>query len=314
LVERPILVLQAAGLFLLGAALYLVIPIRALFGPPEVYGALLTWDGLSSLITGAQFRGDMHFGTVDSVVAAWRALPGVVAHAVSRSNVVLVGGGLAGGLVLLLRDRWAGLMLSLIVVVNVYVYAGYLGDLDHYLLISWLVLAVWLTIAAEAVVARIGTRRWASALAQVFLVVLPLSIAASNWVAHDESANRLGEEFSATVFAALPPNAVLLTYWDTLTTLSYVHCIEGARPDLSLRSYDPAARVTCDPVEGPLEDAATSRPVFALFAFDRDLDPLRDSFDLVPGPAIVIPYGRRFPDRQSVLYRLEPKEPSGQTP
>jgi hypothetical protein len=205
-------------------------------------------------------------------------------------------------------------MLVSIVLVNVYVYAGYLGDLDHYLLMSWLVLAVWLTIAAEAVVARIGSRRRVSALAQLLLVLVPVSIAASNWADHDQSANRLGEDFSATVFAALPQNAVLLTYWDTLTNLSYVHCVEGVRPDLSLRSYDPAARVTCDPVEGQLEDVATSRPVFALFAFDRDVDPLRDSFDLVPGPVITLPYGRRFPDRQGVLYRLELRDPSADAP
>ena len=56
-----------------------------------------------------------------------------------------------------------------------------------------------------------------------------------------------GERFAAQVFAALPPNAVLVTYWDALTPLSYKHCVEGVRPDVTLRAYDEAALVTCDP-------------------------------------------------------------------
>lgn len=305
--ERPILLAQAALLFLIGPALYLVIPIRALFGPAEVYGSLLTWDGLSGLISGAQFRSDMHFGTAESVATAWRAIPGVVAQLQDRSNIAFVYGGLVGVAILLIRDRWAGALLALIAMANVYVYAGYLGDLEHYLLVSWLVLTVGLAFAAETLVARLGAWRGAGAVAQLILLLLPLSIVAGNWSSHDQSANQAGQAFAETVFAALPRDAVLLTYWDALTNLSYVHCVEGERPDLSLRAYDPAARVTCDPLEDPLEDVVTRRPVFALFAFDSDLDPLRGSFDLVPGPLLDLPYGRRLPDRTGVLYRLEPK-------
>ena len=113
---------------------------------------------------------------------------------------------------------------------------------------------------------------------------------------------------------ALPPDAVLLTYWDALTNLSYVHCVEGERPDLSLRSYDPAARVTCDPVQGELEEVAASRPVYALFAFDRDLEPLRGSFDLIGEADLALPYGGRGLDHAGVLYRLQLKGISGQSP
>ncbi len=314
LLKRPILLVQAVMLFLVGPALYLVIPIRALFGPSEIYGSLLTWDGLSSLISGAMFRRDMHFGTVESLGAALRAIPEVVSQIQARSNIVFVYGGLIGAVILLLRDRWAGTLLASIVLVNAYVYAGYLGNLDHYLLVSWLILAVWLAVAAETLAAQIGARRGVGAVAQALMLLLPLSIAVGNWAGHDQSANRVGEQFSAAVFAALPPNAVLLTYWDALTDLSYVHCVEGQRPDLSLRAYNPAARVTCDPVQDPLEDVATRRPVFALFAFESELEPLRGSFDLIPGQVLALPYGGRELDSSGVLYRLEPKGLSWHTP
>ncbi len=307
--ERPVVVLQAAALLLAGVALYAVIPLRALAGPPSVYGSLLTWEGFSGLVSGAMFRSDMHFGSAASFAAAWSSIPGVVGQLISRSNIVFLVVGLAGGLILVVRDRWAGLMLAVVLVVNVYVFSNYLGDLDHYLLVTWLVLAVWLAVAAEWLVAaiqrRLGDR---SADLELLVVVLPIILLAANWTDHDQSSNTLGEQFSATVFAQLPPNAVLLTYWDALTNLSYEHCIDGERPDVSLRAYDTAARVTCDAVDGDLTDVARTRPVFALFPFPDDLAGVVDDFDLVPGPTLAIPYGNRVLDFQGTLYRLVPRQ------
>jgi hypothetical protein len=304
--EQPALLVQAGLLFLAAASLYLFIPLRALAGPPEVYGPLLTWDGLSGLISGAQFRGDMHFGSMESLRVAWNALPGVAVQFQTYGNAVFLVLGLAGAAIQLVRDRWAAFMLGLLALMSVYVFANYLGDLDHYLLVAWFALAVWLAVAAEALVVatvdRLGPR---AADIRVVLVLLPIVIAASNWAIRDQSANRAGDEFAPTVFAQLPPNAVLLTYWDALTNLSYAHCIEGARPDLSLRAFDPAARVTCDQVTGPLEDVARQRPVYALFVFEGELDRLRGSFELVPVTTLDLPWGRRYLDQSGVLYRLE---------
>jgi Protein of unknown function (DUF2723) len=310
LAERPVLLLQAVLLFLAGVSLYLFIPLRAMAGPPEVYGALQTWDGVSSLITGAQFRGDMHFGSVESLSTAWRALPGVVGQIQGQSSWAFLALGLLGGAIQLVRDRWAALMLALMALVSVYVFVNYLGDLDHYLLVTWFVLAVWVAIALEALVsafaAWLGHRTpWTIAAAQVVLLALPVAVAMANWASHDESANHVGDDFAPRVFGYLPANAVLLTYWDALTNLSYAHCIEGERPDLSLRAFDPAARVTCDRVSGSLEDVARDRPIYALFFIEGELDRLRGSFDLVPVAPLALPWGRRYLDQTGVLYRLE---------
>jgi hypothetical protein len=307
--ERPVVLLQAAGLVLAGVALYVVIPLRALAGPPSVYASLLTWDGFSSLVSGAMFRGDMHFGSPESFAAAWSSIPDVVDQFVSRANVVFLAVGLAGGVILLVRDRWAGLMLGLLVAANVYVFANYFGNLDHYLLTSWLIVAVWVAVAGEWLISSIQDRLGERAAGmEILLVVLPVVLAAANWAGHDQSTNTIGEQFSRTVFAELPPNAVLLTYWDALTNLSYEHCIDGERPDVSLRAYDTAARVTCDPVTGDLIDVARTRPVYALFPFPDDLAGVVDDFDLVPGPTLAIPYGGRVLDFSGTLYRLVPRQ------
>ena len=139
--------------------------------------------------------------------------------------------GIVGLVVILVGDRWFGLLLVLLSVVNVYFYANYLGDLPHYLLTTWLILAIGLAVAGEAVV-QAGID-WFGARAAGAPVrgrsSSRSSLFATNWSVHDQSANHDGEKFAAEVFAALPPNAVLITYWDALTT-SELRALQRGRP------------------------------------------------------------------------------------
>ena len=181
-------------------------------------------------------------------------MPHVIDHLVATSNVVFLALGLFGIVLLVVRDRWFGSLLIVLGVINVYFYANYLGDLLHYLLATWLILAIGLAISRRlgGEPARRGgrdaRRRSCSSRSS------PCRSCCSRRTGrrHDQSANQDGERLAEQVFAALPQDAVLITYWDALTTLSYKHCNEGVRPDVSLRAYDDAALVTCDPVE-PLD-------------------------------------------------------------
>ncbi len=313
LVQRPALLAWSAGLALAGVSLYLLIPLRALFGPPAQYAGLLTWDGFSSLVTGAQFRQDMHFASGESLSRAWRIVPDVVRQVELASHVVLVPGALLGAVVLFARDRWAAALLVSLAAANVYVYAGYRGDLPHYLLVTWLVLVVGFAVAAEAVVRQLVARTGGRLVGiEALVLLLPLVIGAANWDARDQSRYDVGERFSEAVFAALPRDAVLVTYWDTLTNLAYAHCVEGVRPDVAIRAFDATARQACEGDVPEIDDAlARGRPVFALFATQGSLDALRASYRLVPGPVFGLPYGDRFPQFSRPLYRLEPRGGQG---
>ncbi|MEP6637905.1 MAG: DUF2723 domain-containing protein [Chloroflexota bacterium] len=305
---RPQLLAKAAAAFAIGLLPYLYLPLRALAGPAEVYGGFLTWDGFFAHVSGAQFRGDMHFTSIDSFRATLAAMPQVVQHLVELSNIVFFLAGLFGIALLSVRDRWLGLLLVVLGAVNIYFYANYLGDLAHYLLTSWLILAIGIAYAAEAVVVLVvGFTGPRAALVAYAILLLPVALLASNWAAQDQSANQDGRRFTAEVFAALPPDAVLLTYWDALTPLSYEHCVEGVRPDVSLRAYDEQALVTCDPVERPLSAVAERRPVFALMVNDQNLE---QSTGLVPVPVktIKVPWGQRYPALDRSLYRLLPPD------
>ncbi len=305
---RPILLLKAGAAFALGLLPYLYLPLRALAGPAEIYSPFLTLQGLFAHVSGAQFRGDMKFTSIESVQAAWIGLPQISDHVLALSNPVFVVLGVFGIALLVLSDRWFGWLLVLLGVVNIYFYANYLGDLAHYLLTSWLILAIGLAYAGETlvemVVQRGGPRlSWAA----YAMLILPAVLLASNWTTHDQSANRDGERFAAEVFAALPQDAVLVTYWDALTTLSYKHCIEGVRPDVSLRAYDEKALVTCDPVERPLTDVARRRPVYALLVNDDTIED-RTGLVRIPVQDFVVPWGQRYPQLDRTLYRLVPAD------
>ena len=258
---HPLVLVKSFVAFAIGLLPYLFLPLRALAGPADVYGPYLTWKGLFDLVSGAMFRQDMHFLSIDSASAALADVPRILGQLVALSDVVFMAAGIVGLVILLVRDRWFGILLAVLAALNVYIYANYLGDLPHYLLATWLILAIGVAIGAETVVR--GAIRWfgdRAAVVQALVFLLPIALLAANWPVHDQSANHDGEKFAAEVFAQLPPNAVLITYWDALTTLSYEHCNEGVRPDVSLRAYDSYALVTCDKVEAPATSIAAGPP------------------------------------------------------
>ena len=307
---RPRLLLGAVGAFVVGLLPYLYLPIRAMAGPADVYGGFLTWNGLFAHVSGAQFRGDMKFGTIASVETAIGAMPKVIDHVVSVSNIVFVVVGVLGVALIMRRDRWLGSMLVVLGVVNVYMYANYLGDLHHYLLLTWLILTMGFAMVAEALVrAVVGVMGPRAGIVQYAILILPLALLSSNWATHDESANHDGERFAAQVFAALPKDAVLVTYWDALTTLSYKHCVEGVRPDVSLRAYDEFALVTCDPIPRPLTEVVKRRPVYALMVFPNDLRKLTGLDPVATSTIVRLPYGKRFAQFDRPLYELVPIRP-----
>ena len=281
------LLVKAGAAFALGLLPYLYLPLRALAGPAEVYGPFLTLEGLlrphqrRAVPRRHALRLDRERpGRLGGDAAGRRTT------SLALSNPVFVALGVFGIALLVLRDRWFGWLLVLLGVINVYFYANYLGDLSHYLLTSWLILAIGL--------GRTPARRSSQ------LVVRRGRASAGLWSptrccsCRSSCSRRTGRPTTSrpTTTASgsrprcsprCPQDAVLLTYWDALTPLSYKHCVEGVRPDVSLRAYDEKALVTCDPVERPLTEVARRRPVYALLVVDDSIQE-RTGLDAGPGP------------------------------
>ena len=302
LLARPAVLLGAAAAGLAGLAPYLLLPIRGVLGPPGVYGFLTTWDGFMRVATGSDWRGQIELTSGETAAATGAFLPAFAATIIGETNLAFLVLALLGAAVFVARDRPAGLLLAALVAVNLFVYVSYRRELVHYLLLTWLVLAVWAGVAVEWVATRLAGRLASAAVA---FALVPALVAGANFPRYDRSDLRTGEQLVDQVLAALPEDAVLYTYWDLGTALEYAQCVEGRRPDVVVLA--PADWVSYRPCHylSDAEVAASDRPVFALVVQERELGRYRDRYRLVPGQTFRLPYGRQEPRHERPLYRLE---------
>ena len=157
LICRPLLVPAALIAGIAGLAVYLYIPIRAALGPSWAYGSLLTIDGFWHLVSGAMFRGDMRFLSPAGLANLVDRAPGLATLVLERWHPLLLIVSAGGLLAVLRRDRAFAVLMICLVIANLYFYVNYVGNLEHYLLITWLVIAICLAAAIEAAIA-LGSR------------------------------------------------------------------------------------------------------------------------------------------------------------
>jgi hypothetical protein len=249
------LVLACALLVALGLlGTYAYIPIRAALDPepPLFYARPDNWERLRYLVFAEQFqRLFREFGTpLDDLGSKW-----------ARSEAVLqlqfVGPGwllaAVGAATLAVRQRAALAFLGLIVVANV-VYAMNFndGDIDRYYMPTMVAAAPMLGVAialiataagravAEATYRMAGTTgrrrvaRVAGGLVLALGMAIPLGSMVTHYASHDQSRNREADLWVASVHRALPPNAVLVSWWSYSTPLWYHRWVLGERPDVTI--------------------------------------------------------------------------------
>jgi len=302
---------QAIGIGFAGLLVYAYIPLRALVGPPELYGWLLNWSGFWHLVSGEVFRGSMTFGSPESIALVEKQVPVVADLIGKRVQAILLPMALVGILSapFLLKRNWAATaaLFLAIFAADVYLYAAYRGSREYYLLTGFLILAICFGLAIEGL-ARLVERfgRGAPLLVALPSIALALLVAGGNWEIHDLSHDHAGEDMVAEIFGYLPRNAVLVTYWDTMTSLDYAHCIEGERPDVTIQSLDPTETNACNLRLDPGAAMASGRPVFVLFMIDGEMTGLRARFTLTPVADVLVPYGLRERQYSRPLYVLAP--------
>jgi hypothetical protein len=321
LTSRPFLVPAAALAGCVGVAFYVYIPIRAAFGPSWAYGNLLTPGGFWYLVSGEMFRSDMKFLSPAGLQTFATNAGALLALVVERWHPLLLATAVIGLGVAYRRNRAFAILEVALVGANLYFYANYHGDLEHYLLLPWLVITTWIAVAIDAAIGR-TTRALERArgerlpsgrarghpvymVATAVLVVYAAFVVGSNWRANDRSGDHRGEAFVDHLFALLPEDAVLLTYWDAIEPLWYAHCVEGRRPDLLILANALPTSQGCQDFHGDVGALVATRPTYALLPFDQDYDALRARYDLSPVERLLAPYGDPYAkwDRDLMLVR-----------
>jgi hypothetical protein len=309
---RPWLIGAAVIAGLAGLAVYLYIPIAASFGPSLPYNHPVTFDAVWWLVTGRQFRDQFDFFAASGPQTFIDALPSLWTLLVGRGTAVLPILGLIGLVVLVLSRPAFGITCAAILFVHVYVWANYL-ELEHYLLVPWLLLAIGAGVAVDAIARTVGellpgpnARRGAIAMTGAIALVLVARLAISNWEASDRSADRGGDAYVAAVMDALPADAAILSIWDSSTPLWHARFVLGERPDVLVVDDTNIVYEGWGSRENRIASLICDRPVFILRLDDADLVPTRQAYRLEPFLDVRIGRGGATATVARQVYRVEP--------
>jgi hypothetical protein len=320
ILARPWILLAAASATLLGLMVYLYIPIAASRVPPPAlsYNHPVTLDAVWWLVSGTQFRGQFDFLSaagpgrfIDSLPSLWNLL-------VSRGTPVLPILGFGGLAVLLWRRPAFALMSIAILILGLYVWANYL-ELEHYLLVPWLILGIAAAVALDAVadgVAAALSMAGRGVAANVGLavggagLVLADLLGLMNWSAADRRHDFSGSDYVNAVFTALPENAAILSEWDASTPLWHGQQVLGLRPDVLVVDDSNIVYEGWVTRERRIESLICDRPVFMIRLSDRDLVPTKQEFKVTPFLTVRVAFGGPSAVAAREVVQVEPLDPS----
>ena len=307
--KRLILVPVAAGLA--GIAVYLYVPIAASFSPPLPYNHPTTFEAIRFLVTGEQFRGQYEgMFTSKSLVTLVNSLPDLWPTAVSRATMVVPVLGLAGVAILVVRRPAFGLACTGALLAGIYVWANYL-KLEHYLLVPWLLLGIGAAVALEGAARAAGAHlpRPADTIAgpavAIAAAAFAVTLVAINLPAADKSGDRSGRTFVDMVWAALPQNAAILSFWGPTPPLWHAQQAMGERPDVLVVDDTNIVYEGWGTREARIASLICTRPVFILPVNKSILDPTLELYDVTP--VATVPIGALGPTAQfnMPLYRVD---------
>jgi len=312
LLERKWLILAPVAAGLAGLAVYAYIPIAASLEPPLPYNHPTTVDAFWFLVTGEQFRGQYEgLFTTSSLGVLVDALPELWTTMLAQATAVVPIVGLAGIAILVIRRTAFGLACVGALLVGIGIWANYLR-LEHYLLVPWLLLGLGAAVAVEGAARRLEgvlPRRAEAAAgpaAALVAAAFAVTLITVNLPTADLSGDRSARTYVDTLFAALPPNAAVFSFWGASSPLWHAQLVLGERPDVLVVDDTNIVYEGWGTPEARMEPLICSRPVFILPIGDRVLDPVRERFAVTE--VLTVRVGARGPTAEFTLpvYRVEP--------
>ena len=320
---RPALLLLPIAGLVAGLVVYIYIPIAASFKPALPYNDPVTLDRFLFLVTGEQFRGQFDFLSPGGPAEFLRSLPDLWDVLLSRGTAIVPLLGVAGLLVLLVRRTAFALACLAILVIGFYLWATYL-QLEHYLLVPWLLLGIGLAVALETaarelerVVARVAgarregrvTHRLGGAAVLAAGLAFAVALTVVNWSAGDRSEDRSADAYTDLTLAALPPNAAIFTSWDAAGPLWYAKYVEGRRPDLLVVDDTNVVYEGWGTREARIASLICSHAIFMIRINDADLVPTSQLYKVEP--FLPVPGALNGPTAEVKrwIYRVTPHDP-----
>jgi hypothetical protein len=280
--------LRCGGLLVLGASVYLYLPLRGAQEPPLNWAQpanLHTY--LSMFLTGSSrseywnFAFFDHFDVLSTFPLAEFTAFGIALAALGLAYVWR-------------RQRlFAVYGLSLSALVGFVALTYNIHNIYNYFIPAYVMLAVWIGCSAKALFSfalhLLDVRRpqWAesgqylfSPVMALLLLLLPLSLFARNLPRVDRSDDYSAHDFAQTTLANVKPHATIITDSWAASPLWYVQLVEGYRKDVLV---SPLISVPGEDVNAFIkEQFADGRPVYVAEGLRGDLDEIRSDYYVQP--------------------------------
>lgn len=295
----------AFALVAVAGLLYLELPLRAgPFRAPLAYGHPETWGGFWYVVLGQQFQGSLT-GPLADLPGKAEGLLGL-AYAQLGVLALLVPAGFLAAV------RWApryALLSGLATLLTILFAVSYENaDIGRYYLGPAFFAWTWLAILGTVVAGRLaragqgplaredasgGRERepdrptgWRSAVAAAVVAIallLPTGLDLGGRQASlDRSGDTLAAQWMTDAFAAMQPDAVVVSWWSYSTTLWYGQLVEGRRPDVRIVDDRTLLDEHLGDVNDVIERNLDARPVYLLRATAADLAAVERRFRLEP--------------------------------
>ena len=312
--RRPRLIVAALGACLgVAALLYLELPLRAgILRAPLVYGHPETWNGFWEIILARQFQADV-VGPLADPLGKGKALLDM-ASAQFGPLVALIPLGILATVIR--RPRYALLSLTATAITCFFAASYVNARIDRYYLgpvfFSW----TWLGILADTAVRRVlrggsptpageadeaaghepggddvpplplpGRPRAQTLVALavgVALLVPTVAGLSTRWHALDRSRETWVASWLDQAFAALEPNAVVVSWWSYSTPLWYGQLVEGRRPDVWVVDDRTRLDLYLGEVDDVIDANLGRRPVYVMRVTESDVQDLARRYAIEP--------------------------------
>jgi len=314
-VRRPRLILAALGACLgVAALLYLELPLRAgVFRAPLVYGHPDTLWGFLDIVLARQFQ-----GSIDGPLADLGSKTGEFLTVATTQFGPLVAIIPAGLLLTIVRYPRYALLSLVATAITCFFAASYANArIDRYYLGPVFFAWTWIAVFAGAVAQRMLGRdeqeaddnpssepdpgadpvqdpvpvyvpAWRDpgnvvAIALAVALLVPTGTAlADRWREVDRSRETWVEAWLDEAFAALAPDAVVISWWSYSTPLWYAQLVEGRRPDVWVVDDRTRLDMNLGRVTDVIEANLGRRPVYVMRLKGSEIQALEKRYAIEP--------------------------------
>ncbi len=283
LAEHKAWILAPVATMALGGLVYLYLPIAASLNPPLPYNSPTDFEGFKFLVLGEQFSGQYRgLITPEGPGTFIGSLPDLGKLMGERATLLFPLVALLGVVPAIRRNLPFAAVLIATILTGAYVWANYLR-LEHYLLVPWLAMGILVGLAIDELGDLVagwlteGLRPIPGAAVALLALGLAGMLVAVNLPKQDMSGDRSAEQYVDDLFALLPENAAVLTFWGASPPLWYATLVDGRRTDVLVVDDTNIVYEGWQTREARIKDLICERPVYLVRGSGRDVELTRQA-------------------------------------